>query len=656
MWLSIVLSLYSTAMATITTPTPTSSSSSLLLLQYDVLCSFTSLAPALLPLLARPSAPEGDARSLLQCIIQLAMHSVGTATATTTMTTPTDLLLNKKTVEAAGVAIKACLSSRTPSLQSLALHHCNILLAIDSMLSAMMMPEMMMSTMMTITISQEENDAHRARHCSTSRGSEEWKSGCQSLVAAAVHAVVYADTSDSSVVGSGGIEILRKYVIRPVLYYSSSSIGGRSDAATFTESWEICIGLMLTTLNSIENSVDTHTCDGSSCSGNTNVPTLTVEVVRACLTTLWPRIVQLVSLPSSTTAIPQALCQEAAQCISTCIHVHRQWSDIHATSNGSDTSGTPPHAVVLLSGVLDAFRTPTGHFYPPLHPVLCAMVETFYSTEFATYQPCILDTLQYILPSTPQYSEDIDFVGAQLTVATCFVRQALHQTKLHVHVADGVGLHSTTNTNDTSLFLTCYARSMQLAVVYIACRHKETSQRAGSLLSSTLALALNDALLLQAFTPSNSPTPTPQGGLGVVAMQGIVLCLLNIHSASFLPKIVTLMSDIVHIASLLLLLESPITAMTDTSQAGTAVGLIQGWWTEARRHLLLQSATNTTNNSNSNKMVYTTEVDAGLASQWNWEWVDFAQPNTGGVKKRRLQRSLRDLVDRLKRISTQISM
>lgn len=264
-----------------------------------------------------------------------------------------------------------------------------------------------------------------------------------------------------------------------------------------------------------------------------------------------------------------------------------------------------------------------------MHSTLCAALETFGAQPLN--QPVLVSAVGSLLtaPDTQKFyaiaggDMDPEICAALLTTATCLLRQAANQwSQVQVPLPGPI--------------IECVRLALHLAAANAACNHKDTCQRAVAVLSASLVL------MLDSTSPLHTSLIELASREGAVIMQGIMLCLLSLHSASFLPKVVTLMSDAAVVATSC----CAVPAGTDVvAVTAAASAVLQGWWVGARQILEGSNAVPSAAN------------DAVLGA-WNWGPVVEAAATarvgpigrSGGAEVRKgVQRAVRQLADRIRR-------
>ena len=314
-----------------------------------------------------------------------------------------------------------------------------------------------------------------------------------------------------------------------------------------------------------------------------------------------------------------------------------------------------PYLPSVCTAICDARFQHGSH---ALHRLLCAALENFGAET--SLQPPLLTCVGFLLtmePAQPFYGlaggdSDPQVATALLTVANALVRQLSS-------CSSTISSTATWTHQSPEPLLQCIGLVLRLSAANVACNHRDTCQRAVTSLSATLVLILDSSfpLHLQLIEAARS-----EGG--VMMMRGVILCLISLHSASLLPKIVTMMADVAMIAvewcwcSSFFSSNASVAGEEDRAPAlvSATLALLHEWWVAAQQSLQAAGA-------------LPPAVSEVLMK--NWHWVDVVDAAVGmklarsaseagrnsvhgrgaAEVRRGVQRAVRHLADQIRRVS-----
>ncbi|KAL4542097.1 hypothetical protein Ndes2526B_g06582 [Nannochloris sp. 'desiccata'] len=597
---------------------------------------------------------------------------------------------NESVKEAAAQAVRAALSSPA-QVQAMALA-AGAVGAIDGMLAALT------SDTSTVTSSSTNGPLLYTRRDPGARKAS------QQLIIALVRVL---HTHDQHAAAAAQ-HVLRNRALQTLITIAAAAAAESAANTMHFNALHASLEDLMALLNALESHIDLML--GSSSEQHWPVVDATIkDAVTACLTA-WPNILTALSQAAAAAAaagssastsshiatLSSIIYHDASQCLCSCIHL----------APGSITPSLTP----LLESLYSTFFLPGGH---SMHRILCALLEnTTFSLPDNSYntldsnsatkhnQITTLVTAIGSLLTHPMAQKlyslgggdaDPDAACAVLTLATCLLRQASSNTQwsivlttpsnnnvppIHASTATASGTQQPHLGGVVAPLVECVNLALRLSASNAACNHRGVCQRAIATLSAALVLmmdtsctALHGPLLQLACSTSttentgynavvlDSMSSTVFNG-GIIIMQGILLCLLSLHSLSFLPKIVNLMSDAAMLATACCNVppnqgaRDHLTIVTHASAT-----LLQEWWNRAIVNLKREG----TGVIGAGAVVAAAvHQESSLLNSLNWEPLVAAAAATavgsnekygpGALEsKRGVQRAVRQLADQIKK-------
>ena len=294
-----------------------------------------------------------------------------------------------------------------------------------------------------------------------------------------------------------------------------------------------------------------------------------------------------------------------------------------------------------------------------MHRILCALLETNLSTTSTLSPVYYINTLVtatgslLTAPAAQKFyvlgggDQEPDAACAVLTIATCLLRQASStQWNIVMSTADsantGVNTNACINTNQSGVggvvvvgpLVECVNLALRLSAANAACNHRGVCQRAIATLSAAIVLILDSSCtalhspLLQVACSTNlsstmvldSTNSTVSSGTGgVVIMQGILLCLLSLHSTCFLPKIVNLISEVSTLAVEVCCFSVAQGGSDLASLTRAAASVLQAWWNTAKLNLEMEGTRVTETGGAAAAVAAAVKRESNILNLINWE-------------------------------------